>query len=126
MFINHIGLYVKDLEIMKGFYCKYFDGVASARYTNTKKGFSSYFITFNDGARLELMTRQGVNSYHTGDHLGFAHIAFSLGSRDRVDALTKTLKADGFIVSSDPRVTGDGYYESVIRDPEGNGIELTV
>lgn len=125
MIMNHVGLYVKDLKSMKDFYCHYFNGVSGACYTNTQTGFSSYFVTFDDGARLELMTKHGVINQPNTQFLGFAHIAFSLGSKDRVDALTKHLKDDGYKVSSGPRVTGDGYYESVIIDPEGNAIELT-
>lgn len=125
MVINHVGLYVKDLESMKDFYCTYFDGDASALYTNKQKGFSSYFISFDGGARVELMTKHGITDHPNAPYLGFAHLAFSLGSRDRVEGLTERLKEEGYKVISGPRVTGDGYYESVVLDPEGNAIELT-
>jgi lactoylglutathione lyase len=125
MIMNHVGLYVKDLESMKDFYCRYFEGKASALYTNNQKRFSSYFISFDGGARLELMAQHGLTNQPSEPQLGFAHLAFSLGSKARVDALTKQLKDAGYTVSSGPRVTGDGYYESVVLDPEDNAIELT-
>ncbi len=126
MRIIHVGLYVKDLEKMKDFYCQYFGGEANERYTNETKGFASYFITFNEGTRLELMTKDNITTYPIHYYLGLAHIAFSLGSKDKVNTLTKRFKDDGYTVDSGPRETGDGYYESVVFDPEGNAIELTV
>lgn len=124
MKIEHIAIWTKDLEAMKTFYCHYFGGKANYKYHNKVKAFESYFITFESGARLELMkkpnlTDQVMNSY------GFAHLAFSVDSKENVDALTETLKLAGY-KTTPPRSTGDGYYESTVYDPEGNLIEITI
>lgn len=125
MKIEHIGFWVKDIENMRTFYEKYFDASSNELYHNPKKNFSSYFLTFDDGSRLELMSRPDVNE-RVGEVLGYAHLALSLGSEEQVDEMTNRFKTDGFEVLDGPRTTGDGYYESVILDPEGNRIELTV
>lgn len=126
MKIGHIAMYVDDLEAAKNFFVKYFVGVPSALYHNNKTGFSSYFINFGDGAaRLEIMNRPGLAAKGP-EGLGYAHIAFNLGSRERVDELTERLAKDGFEILSGPRTTGDGYYESRVIGVEGNLIELTV
>lgn len=128
MKIEHLGLYVRDLEAAKVFFESYFAAKAGDCYHNTKTGFQSYFLTFEDGARLEIMTREAdlvegnPEPYFTGYH----HLAFSLGSQEAVDQLTTRLQADGYPVLSGPRVTGDGYYESCVQGFEGNQIELTV
>ena len=128
MKINHVALYVKDLEATRVFYEKYFGAVANQKYLNPKTGLETYFLAFPDeisNVRLEIMTRPGLQSANqTGLHFGYAHLAFSVGSRQLVDALTNQLKTDGFTVLSGPRVTGDGYYESCILDPENNPVEL--
>lgn len=126
MKIEHIGLFVKDLEGARQFYETYFDCKAGAKYQNTKTRFQSYFLSFENGARLEIMTRPEISGENSLYPLGFAHIAFSLGSKDAVDTLTNRLKADGYQIINGPRTTGDGYYESVALDPEGNQLELTV
>ena len=127
MKIEHIALYVTDLEGMKNFYTKYFAAKANDGYHNRSTDFRSYFLTFKDGARLELMTRPEVSGCEKPlFKSGFIHIAFSVGNRQKVDELTADLKSDGFEVISGPRTTGDGYYESCILDPEGNQIEITV
>lgn len=126
MKIEHVAIWVKDLEGMKTFYERYFNGRANEKYYNKAKEFESYFIQFDSGARLEIMRRSGVDKPCQDERLGWAHIAFSLGSREAVDQLTARLSGDGFRLFNGPRVTGDGYYESVIEDPEGNLIELTV
>ena len=126
MRMEHAAVYVRDLEGAREFFEAYFAGRAGARYHNPRTGFTSYFLTFGEGARLELMTRPdliGREKPLTGS--GYAHLAFSLGSRAAVDALTSRLRADGYPVLSGPRLTGDGYYESCILDREGNQIELT-
>ena len=127
MKIEHIALYVHDLEGARDFFLTYFDAVSNAGYHNPTTNFRSYFLTFGDGARLELMTRPEM------DHLpkspirtGFVHLAFSTGSREKVDALTFRLKNDGYRILSGPRVTGDGYYESCVEGFEGNILEITV
>lgn len=124
MRIEHIAIWVKNLEEMKGFYTKYFEGIAGDKYHNSNKQFTSYFIAFENGARLELMHHPD-KEFKMGQHLGLAHFAFSLGSKEKVDELTKSLQEKGFKVIDGPRTTGDGYYESVILDPEDNRIELT-
>lgn len=115
---------------MRTFYETYFGATANAKYTNARKGFSSYFLTFpNGGPRLELMQMPGiVDSVNTAQTqtLGLIHFAMSVGSEAVVDDLTNRFRADGFPVLDGPRRTGDGYYESVILDPEGNRIEITV
>ena len=127
MKIEHVALYVKDLEKAKEFFIRYFNGTANAIYHNKKNGFQSYFITFDDGARMEIMTRPDVDAQEKRPfRSGFAHLAFSVGSKEEVDRITKLLQNDGYQVTSGPRTTGDGYYESCILDSEGNQIEITV
>ena len=127
MKIEHVALYVQDLEAARDFFIKYFGASANGGYHNPRTDFRSYFLTFDDGARLELMAKPYLTD--SGDFLnrfGYAHIAISVGSREAVDDLTARLKVDGYAVISGPRTTGDGYYESVILDLEGNQIEITV
>ncbi|WP_430534593.1 VOC family protein [Listeria rocourtiae] len=125
MKIEHVAIWVADIERAKTFYTTYFNGVSNDKYTNVKKGFSSYFISYPIGARLEIMQRIDVVDTKENAMLGWAHIAFSVGSKERVDILTKQLQDDGYTLESGPRTTGDGYYESVILDSEGNQIEIT-
>lgn len=129
MHIEHIAMWVKDLESMKDFYCRYFNASSNSKYSNEKKQFQSYFLSFDGGPRLELMQMPTVP--HSKDDVytqftGLIHFAISLGSIEKVDEMTERLRADGFEVMDGPRTTGDGYYESVILDPEKNRIELTV
>ena len=127
MKIEHIALYVNDLESARDFFVKYFDAVSNEGYHNTKTDFHSYFLLFSDGSQLEIMTKPDLSD--SGDLLnrfGYAHIAFSTGSKDAVDKLTAKLSADGYPVLNGPRTTGDGYYESCILGFEGNVIEITV
>ena len=127
MKIEHIAMYVSDLERAKDFFSTYFGAVSNSGYHNVRTGFRSYFLTFEDGARLEIMNRSECSGEEKNRHrYGFAHIAFSVGSRDKVDSMTEQLRLAGFEVTSGPRVTGDGYYESCILDFEGNTIEITV
>ena len=126
MRIEHVAMYVCDLERTRDFFVKYFDGKANSGYHNQATGFRSYFISFADGARLELMTKpKMVDQEKSLNRTGYAHIAFSVGSKERVDSLTAELKDAGFEVVSGPRTTGDGYYESCIVAIEGNQIEIT-
>lgn len=127
MRIEHVALYVEDLEGAKAFFETYFDATSNELYHNSKTGFRSYFLSFDGGARLELMNKPGLDA--AGDKAarqGFAHVAFSVGSQENVDALTERLRDAGYEVTSGPRTTGDGYYESCVAGPEGNLVEITV
>ena len=127
MRIEHAAIYVTGLEAMRDFYIKYFGAISNAGYHNLQTGLKSYFLSFSDGARLELMSRPEITDCDKPlFKSGFIHLAFSVGSKEAVDKLTAQLKDDGFEVISGPRTTGDGYYESCILDPEGNQIEITV
>ncbi len=126
MRIEHVAIWVNDLEATKAFYEKYFNGKSSSKYLNKVKEFESYFLSFDSGARLEIMRKAGIDKKSNEEILGWAHIAISLGSREAVDDMTARLKNDGYRHVNGPRVTGDGYYESVIEDSEGNLLELTV
>ena len=126
MKIEHVAMYVNDLERAREFFVKYFGAKANDGYHNPVKKFRSYFLTFDDGSRLELMNKAEMDDApKTLNRTGFIHIAFSVGGKVEVDELTARLKSDGFTVIGEPRTTGDGYYESCIVDLEGNQIELT-
>lgn len=125
--IEHVAMYVKDLERARDFFVTYLNGRSNSGYHNGKTGFRSYFIRFEDGARLELMNRPEMDDApKTPARTGLVHIAFSVGGKERVDALTERLRADGYEVASGPRTTGDGYYESCVVGVEDNLIELTI
>ncbi|MDA1883468.1 VOC family protein [Bacillus cereus group sp. BY105LC] len=126
MKIEHVAIWVNDLEGMRDFYKQYFGGEENSLYHNPKKQFESYFITFEGGARLELMKQVGLDDALQTETIGYAHIAFSVGSKEKVNELTNTLREAGYPVLNGPRTTGDGYYESVVSDPEGNQIEITI
>ena len=127
MKIEHIAMYVNDLEAAKNFFVKYLNGNANDGYQNKNTGFHSYFISFDDGARLEIMKKpEMTDDKKTLARTGFIHVAFSVGSKEAVDTLTARIKSDGYGVISGPRTTGDGYYESCIIGIEGNQIEITV
>lgn len=127
MKIEHVALYVNDLEKARDFFVKYLGARSNDGYHNQKKNFRSYFLSFDGGARLELMNRPEMQDQPKDiARTGYAHVAFSVGSRESVDALTAELKAAGYEVLSGPRLTGDGYYESCIVAIEENQIEITV
>ena len=127
MKIEHAALYVNDLEAARDFFVTYLGGKANGGYHNQKTDFRSYFISFDGGARLELMTKpEMADPEKPLNRTGYAHIAFSTGSREAVDELTGKLRSAGYEVISGPRTTGDGYYESCIVAVEGNQIEITV
>lgn len=127
MRIEHFAMYVLDLERVRDFFVRYFNAVPNELYHNKQTGFKSYFLSFGDGSRLEIMTRPELVSEEP-NHLrcGYIHIAVSVGSKDEVNALTEKLRNDGYEVVSGPRTTGDGCYESCIIGPENNLIEITV
>lgn len=126
MHMEHIAMYVNDLEKTKAFFIKYFGASSNEGYHNQKTGFRSYFLSFDDGARIEIMNKPDMSDCEKDPvRTGYAHIAFSSGSKEAVDKLTAELKSDGYEVISGPRTTGDGYYESCIIGIEGNQIEIT-
>ena len=128
MHIDHIALWTNDLDRCKRFYVTYFGATAGSGYVNPTKGFESCFLSFSDGARIEVMKTATLDPLviEPGvQRMGLTHFAFSLGSEALVDELTQRLNADGYPILDGPRRTGDGYYESVVLDPDGNRIEIT-
>jgi len=128
MHIEHLAIWVRDLEEMRAFYLKYFETTSGEKYLNPKTNFIAYFIYFGtDKTRLELMTRPDIapNDARRGFTMGLAHFAISVGGKDKVNALTERLRKDKYTIVSEPRTTGDGYYESVVSDPEGNYVEIS-
>ena len=128
MKIEHLAIWTKDIEKMKTFYLEFFEVSVNEKYFNPTKNFSSYFLSFPSGTRIELMHRPEISKQLEGleQNLGLAHFAIALGSKQKVNDLTHTVRMKGYSILGEPRKTGDGYYESVITDPEGNQIELTV
>lgn len=127
MRVEHIALYVNDLEDARQFFVKYFGATSNEGYHNLQTNFRSFFLSFDSGARLEIMNKPKMSDLPKEiNHTGYAHIAFSVGSKRKVDTLSAELKADGYEVISGPRTTGDGYYESCIIALEDNQIEITV
>lgn len=127
MRIEHVAMYVQDLNAAREFFIRYFGAASNDGYYNPKTGFRSYFLTFDGGSRLEIMNKpQLEDGEKTPNRTGLIHIAFSVGSKEAVDALTQQLQDAGYPVISGPRTTGDGYYESCIVAIEGNQIEITV
>lgn len=123
--LHHVALYVQDLEKMRVFYETYLGAQSNTRYHNPRTGLQTYFLTFAGGGQLELMTRPALTPREDVAYpAGYAHVAYCPGNRAAVDALTAQLKQDGYTVLSGPRVTGDGYYESCVLDPERNTLEL--
>ena len=127
MRINHIAVYVCDLEKTKKFYETYFDGKSNEEYHNPKTGLKTHFLSFENGCKLEIMTKPDIMTIeNSSEHTGYIHLAFSVGNKESVDDLTTRLRDDGFKVFSEPRITGDGYYESCVSDPDGNRIEIVI
>lgn len=131
MKLEHLAIWVSDLEKSKTFYIKYFNMLSNEKYQSSRHTFSSYFLTFpqENSARIELMQRPDVQpneSKERGMIGGYAHIAISVGSKQKVDLLTDLIRTDGYTVVGEPRTTGDGYYESIVEDNEGNWIEITI
>lgn len=127
MRITHIAIWVNNLEGMRNFYTHYFDASSSEGYYNHTKDFRSYFLSFDGDCSIELMQMPGIPQSKNDPRkqfTGLVHFAVQVGSKQKVDELTETLRMDGFKVVGEPRTTGDGFYESVILDPEGNRVEL--
>src|SRR5262245_20776114 len=128
MKLDHVAIWAENIELLRAFYEKYFGARSNPKYENERKRFTSYFLTFPGGGRLELMHRPDIqktlDSPSPREHLGYAHLGVELGSRAAVDALTRRLQGDGFPLLDGPRRTGDGYYESMVADPEGNRIVI--
>ena len=128
MNIEHLAIWAKNIEQLKEFYIRYFGATANAKYINPNKGFESYFLSFDSGARLEIMQQASIPENRNDpidQAIGMIHFAMSVGSRQAVDELTTRLVDDGYRLVDGPRTTGDGYYESVILDPENNRVEIT-
>ena len=128
MRIDHVALWTNDIERRKRFYTAYFGATADAGYVNPEKGFESFFLSFASGARIEVMRTTALTPvvFEPGaQRMGLTHIAIAVGSERLVDELTQRIKDDGYQVLDGPRRTGDGYYESVVVDPDGNRIEIT-
>lgn len=123
-FLNHVAIYVTDLEAVRTFYEDYFGAVANDLYHNPTTGLRTYFLSFDGDCRLEIMSRPGHDAKAAPQALGWTHTAFSVGSRSAVDELVERLQRDGIPLLNGPRVTGDGYYEAVVADPEGNHVEI--
>lgn len=128
MRLDHAALWTPDLERLRAFYERYFAAEAGPIYhSRTRPGFVSYFLTFPDGGgRLELMTLPELAAAPDAPARGYAHLAVAVGSRAAVDALTERMRGDGVRILGAPRLTGDGYYEAVVEDPDGNAVEITV
>lgn len=129
MKIEHIAIWSSDIERLKLFYTEYFGCTTGSKYINSSKSFESYFLMFDSGCRLEIMQMPNIplnlnNSF--SQYLGLIHFAVSVGSKEKVDELTAKLRSDGYEIVGEPRITGDGYYESCILDPDGNRIEITI
>lgn len=124
MKLTHVALWTTRLEELRAFYETYFGGTSGEKYVNPAKGFESYFIRFDDGTALEIMHSTAVRERTEKTMTGWCHVAFDAGSRDEVDTLTERLRKDGYCVVSEPRTTGDGYYESTVADPDGNRVEI--
>ena len=128
MRIDHVALWTTDIERCKAFYTSYFSAAAGARYLNAAKGFESCFLSFASGAGIEAMTTSTLAPLVIApgiERMGLTHLAICVGSEEKVNELTHRLRADGFPIQDGPRRTGDGYYESVVLDPDGNRIEIT-
>lgn len=127
MKIEHIAIWTVDLERLKEFYIKYFNAHANNKYINEKKEFQSYFLKFDEGCRLEIMQIPTIQEKLASsiNYAGLAHFAINVNSKTDVVSLTEKLRKDGYQVLSEPRTTGDGYFESVISDPDGNNVEIT-
>lgn len=126
MKIEHLAIWTNDLERLRSFYGRYFGVTAGPKYRNEVKAFESYFLAFSEGARLEIMHCPNLQPVNAANYTGLAHFAISVGSKENVIANTEQLRKDGFCITGEPRVTGDGYFESIVLDPDGNRVEITI
>lgn len=129
MHIEHLAIWTLDLERLKRFYETYFQATAGVKYLNPRTQFESYFLSFTSGSRLEIMQMPGIppsKNAIEAQFTGYIHMAFAVGSKEQVDAMTDRLQQDGYRVMDGPRTTGDGYYESSVLDPDGNRLEITM
>lgn len=126
MKIEHLAIWADDIELLREFYTEYFNVSCNDKYVNPRRGFSSYFLSFGeDKTRIELMHIPDMAAPESKGNLkGLAHFAISVGGKDAVDTLTEKLREDGYTIAGEPRTSGDGYYESVVLDPEGNYVEI--
>jgi lactoylglutathione lyase len=125
MRIEHLAIWAKNMEVLRAFYMTYFGATSNERYHNPTKNFQSYFLSFGTGCRLELMQKPEIpENENLGEAIGITHFAFTVGGEASVNDLTERLRQDGYRIVGEPRWTGDGYYESVVLDPEGNRIEI--
>lgn len=124
MQLTHIAIWTNELERSREFYTKYFNGTSNEKYVNPKKGFASYFITFEGGASLEIMQRTDVTEERSGLFIGLAHFAFSVGSKEKVNQMIEMFRSEGYTITGEPRTTGDGFYEGSVEDPDGNIVEV--
>ena len=124
MQLTHIAIWTNELERAREFYVKYFNGKSNEKYVNPKKGFASYFITFEGGASLEIMQRTDVTEEKEGLFIGLAHFAFSVGSKENVNKMIELFRKEGYTILGEPRTTGDGFYEGAVSDPDGNIVEV--
>lgn len=124
MQLTHIAIWTNELERSREFYVKYFNGTSNEKYVNPKKGFASYFITFEGGASLEIMQRTDVTEERSGLFIGLAHFAFSVGSKEKVNEMIEMFRREGYNITGEPRTTGDGFYEGSVEDPDGNIVEV--
>lgn len=127
MKIDHLAIWVIDIEKTKNFYTYFFRMNCNDKYVNPEKEFTSYFLSFENGTRIEIMQRTNIpqRGNYTTEITGLAHFAISVGSRDKVNELTEMIRNSGYLIYGEPRVTGDGYYESIVSDPDGNRVEIT-
>lgn len=124
MQLTHVAIWTNDLERSRAFYMKYFNGKSNEKYVNPMKGFASYFVTFEGGASLEIMRRMDITDTADRVSIGLTHFAFSVGSKEKVDAMIEQFRRDGYTITGEPRTTGDGFYEGALLDPDGNHIEV--
>jgi lactoylglutathione lyase len=122
--IEHLALWSEDIERLKRFYETHLGAQAGKLYRSNTQPLLSYFLTFGGGARLEIMTSSKIEPRQTGRRVGLAHFALRVGSREQVNQLVENLRLEGVVIAGEPRLTGDGYYEAIILDPEGNSVEL--